>query len=407
MTITDELLLRAIEGKSPDEILGENGLLSQLRKRLIEAALQGEMTDHLGYDKHAKGKEGNNSRNGYYAKTIKSADGETEIKVPRDRNGEFEPQIIPKGKTRLAGLDKTVISLYSAGLTTRDIKQHIQEIYGVDISPTLISKVTDEVMDDVRAWRNQPVESHYAFVYFDAMCFKIKEKGRIRSKAVYLCLGVNMSGRKSILGMWIQEKEGASFWLQIFNELKNRGLEDILIATVDGLKGFPEAIKASFPNTRVQLCIVHKVRSSLKTVSYKDRQKVVTALREIYTAPTAEEGLQRLEDFGGKFNERHRIIYDRWLHDWEHLATFYDFSPKIRKTIYTNNPIESMNRDLRKSTKNRPILPSDEAAYKLLYLTIQNVQKRWDTMKIYGWNQTLNELYIHFPNRIPEAVGRY
>lgn len=402
MAITEEVLDQLIKDyKKPEDLIGENGLLKQLTKRLLERAMQAEMTEHLGYVKHAaSGKNSGNSRNGNYNKNIKGDFGQIDLTVPRDRNSTFDPAIIPKGESRFKGFDDKIISMYARGMTTRDIRSHLEEIYGVDVSPTLISQVTEAVTEEVRLWQNRPLDDIYPIVYLDAVRIKVKHNGQIVSKAVYLAIAVTMEGVKDVLGMWTAESEGAKFWLSILNELKNRGLKDILIACVDGLKGFPEAIEAAYPQTQVQLCIVHLVRYSLKFVSWKQRKEMASDLKDIYAAPTEDQARANLESFGDKWDATHPKVSQSWRNNWQRIIPYFAYPAQIRKAIYTTNTIESLNMSLRKVTKNRGSFPNDEAMFKLLYLALTNISKKW-TMPIKDWKSALNQFSIMFEERLP------
>lgn len=402
MAITDELLDQLIAGyKKPEDLIGENGLLKELTKRLLERAMQAEMTDHLGYRKSdPAGNNSGNSRNGSYKKKLKGDFGEIDLAVPRDRNATFDPAIVPKGESRFKGFDDKIISMYARGMTTRDIQGHLQEMYGVEVSPTLISQVTDAVTDEIRLWQNRPLDDIYPILYLDAIRIKVKHNGQIVNKAVYLAIAVTMNGVKEVLGMWTAENEGAKFWLSILTELKNRGVKDILIACVDGLKGFPEAIEAAFPETQVQLCIVHLVRHSLNYVSWKQRKEMADDLKEIYGAATMDEAEARLADFGAKWDETHPRVSQSWRNNWQRITPYFAYPPQIRRVIYTTNTIESLNMSLRKTTKNRGSFPNDEAMFKLLYLALRNISKRW-TMPIKDWKSALNQFSIMFEERLP------
>src|SRR5918996_4454494 len=389
--LLDELLK---DYQKPEDLLGQDGLLQQLTKALVERALDGELTHHLGYEKHsAEGDNSGNSRNGTTPKTMKGKRGQVQIDVPRDRNAEFEPQLVKKGQTRFDGLDEKVISLYARGMTQREIQGHLEEIYGVEISPSLISTVTESVMDEVRAWQARPLDSVYPILYLDALQVKVKSQGRVTNKAIYLAFGVNMQGLKEVLGMWAAENEGAKFWLSIITELKNRGVKDIFIACVDGLKGFPEAIESIFPQTEVQLCIVHLVRHSLNYVGWKQRKEVATDLKTIYTAATEAEAEQRLTEFSLKWDAKFPTIAKSWRSNWTRVIPFFAHPPEIRKVIYTTNAIESLNMSLRKVTKARGSFPNDEAVFKLLYLALRNIAKKW-TMSVHDWKAALNRFAI-------------
>ena len=397
---TDRLLDELIKGKTPEEILGKDGLLKQLTKRLAERAMQAELSDHLGYDKHAiDGRGTGNSRNGFSKKKVLFDSGEVEIEIPRDRNGEFEPELIPKGRRRLAGFDDQVIALYARGMTTRDIQAHLEELYGTEVSPALISRVTDAILEDVREWQSRPLDSVYPIVYLDAIHLKMRSSGQVQNQAVYVAVGIDREGNKELLGIWVGETEGAKFWLNVLTELRNRRLKDILIACVDGLTGFPDAIQHIYPRTEVQLCIVHMVRNSLRFVGWKERRQVAQDLRLIYTAPTAEAGYQALEAFSAKWDSRFPKISQGWRAKWDNLSGFFAYPPEIRKVIYTTNAIESINASLRKVTRKRGAFPNPESVRKVLYLAIQRVAKRW-RRPIKNWESALNHLAIVFEGRI-------
>jgi putative transposase len=404
MAIDKELLDRLLADfkyTTPEDLIGETGLLKQLTKGLLERALQTELTEHLGHEKHAPlATIGGNSRNGKSAKTIKGEFGKMAIEIPRDRDSSFEPIILAKGQTRFAGFDDKIISLYARGMTTREIQGHLEEIYGVDVSPSLISSVTDAIADEVKIWQNRPLDAVYPIVYMDAVRIKVRDNGHVTNKAVYLALGVTMDGIKEVLGMWVGENEGAKFWLQVVTELQNRGVQDIFIACVDGLKGFPEAIETVFPRTQVQLCIVHMVRNSLKYVSWKQRKEVAADLKTIYQAATAEQAEIHLAEFEAKWDKTHLAISQSWRRNWERITPFFAYPPEIRKVIYTTNAIESLNMSLRKVTKNRGSFPNDAAMFKLLYLALNNIAKKW-TMPIRDWKAALNRFTILFEGRMP------
>ena len=388
--------------QSPEDPNGVHGLLKQLTKAVVERALQAEMAAHLGHDKHEPVANAvGNTRNGSSRKTLKGEFGELPIEIPRDRQGSFEPQLIPKHQTRWTGFDDKILSLYARGMTVREIQSHLEEMYGTEVSPTLISSVTDAVMDEVKAWQTRPLDTLYPIVYLDCIHVKVRDNGAVRIKAVYLALGIKLDGEKELLGIWIAQTEGAKFWLQVVTELKNRGVADIFIACVDGLKGFPEAIETVFPKTSVQLCIVHMVRHSLNYVGWKLRKEVAADLRAIYTAATIEEAEQHLTAFEAKWDEDYPPIGQSWRRNWARITPFFDYPPEIRKVIYTTNAIESLNMSLRKITKNRGSFPSDEALLKLFYLAIQNISKKW-TMPIRDWKAALNRFTIQFEERMPQ-----
>lgn len=387
--------------QSPEDVLGENGLLKQLTKAVLERAMQAELTHHLGYEKHSSsGQNSGNSRNGKSKKTLKGEFGTLPVDVPRDRQSSFEPKIIPKGQTRFDGFDDKILSLYARGMTTRQIQQHLEEIYKVEVSPSLISSVTDAVMDEVRAWQNRPLERVYPIVYLDCIMVKIRDSAHILNKAVYLAIGINLEGVKEVLGLWIAQSEGAKFWLGVVTELRNRGVADIFIACVDGLKGLPEAIETVFPQTEVQLCVVHLLRQSLNYVGWKQRKEVAADLKLIYGAPTREQAEIRLEEFARKWDEEYPTISPIWRRNWERVVPFLAYPEEIRRVIYTTNAIESVNMGLRKIIKNRGSFPTDEAAMKLLYLALQNISQKW-TMPIRDWKAALNRFAIVFEGRLP------
>jgi putative transposase len=386
--------------RKPEQIVGENGLLKQLTKAILERAMQAELTDHLGYEKHdPTGYHTGNSRNGATRKKLKGEFGEFELETPRDRSGTFEPKIVGKGQTRFTGFDDKILSMYAQGMTTRDIASHLQEMYGVEVSPMLISNVTDSVMQEVVAWQNRLLDEVYPIVYLDALYVKIRENGHVQNRAVYVAIGVNLEGCKEVLGLWVSANEGAKFWLQILTELANRGIRDIFIACVDGLKGFPEAIEAVFPKTGVQLCIVHLVRASLKYVSWKQRRAVAAELRQIYTAATAEGAEAKLDEFAERWDGTHPAISQIWRRNWLRVIPFFSFPEEIRRVMYTTNAVESLNMTLRKVIKTRGSFPNEEAALKLLYLGLQNVAKNWGSVQ--GWREALNRFQILWPDRLP------
>jgi putative transposase len=402
--ISLEVLDQLLAGyEKPEDLTGEAGLFKQLKKALIERALGAELSEHLGYEKgDPAGRGSGNSRNGTTPKTLLTEDGELDIEVPRDRAGTFEPQLVVKGQTRFDGFDEKIISLYARGMTVREIQGHLKDLYGVEVSPDLISRVTDAVLEEVRDWQNRPLERVYPVVFFDAMRVKIRDEGMVRNKAVYVALGLNVDGEKDVLGLWIEQTEGAKFWLKVMNELKTRGVEDVLIAVVDGLKGFPEAITAVFPQTMVQTCIVHLIRNSLAFVSWKDRKAILPGLKSIYRAETAEAAAARLDEFDEQWGRRYPAIADIWRRNWEHVVPFFAFPPAIRKMIYTTNAVEALHRSLRKIVKNRGSFPSDEAATKLLYLAIKNASVRW--RRPIEWPAAMSQFAILFGNRFPPSA---
>jgi putative transposase len=403
MAITEEVLNELLkEYEKPEDLLGKDGVLKQLQKRLLEKALGAELTDHLGYAKHeASGRKSGNSRNGSSGKTLKGEFGELELAVPRDRNGTFEPQIVSKGQRRFEGFNQAIISLYARGMTTREIEGHLLEIYGVTVSPTLVSQVTEVVSADVANWQSRPLEEVYPIVYFDALWGKVRENGPVSKVAVYLALGITIAGQKEVLGMWVAPSEGAKFWLHVLTELKNRGVKDIFIGCVDGLKGFPEAMEAVFPRTQVQLCLVHMVRQSLSYVGWKERKAVAADLREIYRAATEPQAEQALREFEAKWDARYPSIGKSWRTHWAELITFLNYPEDIRKALYTTNAIESVNRSLRKISKNRGVFPTQESMLKLYYLALERIARKW-TMPVANWCGALNRFAIEFGDRMPK-----
>lgn len=400
--LVDELL-KGYE--KPEDIIGENGLLKRLTKALLERALNAELTHHLGYVKHdPAGHNSGNSRNGVTSKTVKGEFGEIVVDTPRDRNGSFEPQILGKHQTRFDGFDDKILSLYARGMTTREIQGHLQEMYGVEVSPTLISDVTDGVLDEVKAWQNRPLEAIYGVVYLDALYVKMRHEGRVENRAVYVAIGVDLEGQKEVLGLWTSGNEGAKFWLGVLSELRNRGLKDILIVCVDGLKGFPQAIEAVYPEARVQLCIVHMVRASLNYVNWKERKFVAADLKAVYRAATERQAAKELDEFIGKWGGKYQAIGKHWKENWDRVTPFFDFPPEVRKMIYTTNAVESLHMSLRKIIKTRGSFPSEEAALKLLYLALRNASAKWETVQ--HWKQALNQFEMLWGDRIRAATGR-
>jgi putative transposase len=398
--VIDELLAGA---QTEQEIAGPGGLLSQLTKRLVERAMEVELTDHLGYAPHAEPPGGaGNTRNGTSPKRLIGEHGEVVIDAPRDRNGSFEPKIVRKRQRRFEGFDDKILALYSRGLSTRDISAHLHEIYGVQVGRDLISKVTDAVMDDARAWAQRPLEDIYPIIFLDAMVLKIRENGTVQRRACYLALGVTLEGDRDVLGLWFQETEGAKFWMQVLSELKHRGVQDILICCVDGLTGFPEAIEAVYPRTTVQTCIVHLIRNSLKYVPRRDKEQVARDLKPIYTALNAEHAHAELERFDEKWGARFPVITQAWLDAWEYVTPFLAFPPEVRRVIYTTNAIEALNRQLRKAIKTKGSFPTEDAARKLIYLAVQNAVPAWTRTR--NWTVALLAFKIHFGDRVPDAI---
>src|SRR5215471_10001466 len=403
-TIAPELLDQLPANyEKPEDLTGDGGLFKQLKKALIERALGAELTEHLGYEKgDASGRGKGNSRNGTSSKTILTEDGEVEIAVARDRAGSFEPQLIAKGQTHFTGFDDKILSLYARGMTVREIQGHLAELYATEVSPDLISRVTDAVLDEVREWQNRPLDPLYPVIFFDALRVKIRDDGLVRNKAVYIALALNSDGEKEVLGLWIEQTEGAKFWLKVMNELKNRGLNDILIAVVDGLKGFPEAIATVFPLTTVQTCIIHLIRHSLAFVSWKDRKLIMPDLKAIYRAETAETAAAELEAFEARWGKRYPAIGQAWRRAWEYVVPLFAFPPAIRKVIYTTNAVESLHRSLRKIIKTRGSFPTDEAALKLLFLAIRNAGIKW--RRPVEWTTAMGQFAILFGDRFEPSA---
>lgn len=387
-----------VRGLKPEELSGPGGLLSQLAGRVVQAALEAEMTEHLGHRPGGR-PQGENVRNGATAKTLQTDLGPVQIATPRDRDGSFEPRLVAKRQTRLAGLDDKILGLYAGGMSTRDISHHLSEIYGTDIGRDTISTITDAVLEDVAAWRTRPLERVYPIVYFDAMFVKVREDRSVRSRACYHALGVTCDGDREVLGIWWQETEGSKFWLAVLNDLRRRGVEDVLIACVDGLKGFPDAIEATFPEAWVQTCIVHLIRASLRYVNYRDRRVVAKALRPIYTAQNAEHALHELERFEADWGERYPPTVQAWRASWEHVTPFLALPEELRRAVYTTNTIEAMHRQVRKAIKTRGHFPDEQAATKLIYLAITRAEARWQKNR--AWTAARAALKIHFADRFP------
>jgi putative transposase len=400
--LPNELIDQLMAGaKSGEEITGQGGLLSQLTKRMVERAMEVELTDHLGYEPHAEPQGGaGNTRNGSTPKTLLTEHGEIRINTPRDRDGSFEPQIVRKRQRRFEGFDDKILALYARGMSTRDISAHLEEIYGVEVGRDLISKVTDAVMEDARAWQTRPLDDVYPVVFLDALVLKIRDGGSVIRKACYLALAINLDGDREVLGMWFQDTEGAKFWMQVLSELKQRGVTDILIACVDGLKGFPEAIEAIFPATTVQTCIVHLIRASLRYVPRRQFDAVTKDLKPIYTAINPDQAMLALEAFEAKWGEMLPIVPRMWREAWQHVIPFMAFEPEVRRVIYTTNAIEALNRQLRKAVKTKGSFPSEEAALKLLYLAIHNAVPQWTRTR--GWTKAMLAFKIQFGDRLPD-----
>jgi putative transposase len=396
--LVDKLLA---DYKKPEDIIGENGLLKQLTKAVLERALSAEMTEHLGYEPHAPaGRNSGNSRNGATKKKLKGDFGELELETPRDRNASFEPKIVAKGQTRFTGFDDKILSMYARGMSTREIQGHLEEIYGVEVSPTLISNVTDAVVEEVKAWQSRPLDEVIPILYLDALFVKIRDNGHVQNKAIYVAIGVNLEGHKEVLGLWAAQTEGAKFWLQVLTELQSRGVKDIFIACVDGLKGFPEAIEAVFPKAEVQLCIVHLIRATLNYVPWKLRKQVATDLRAVYQAATVGEAEMQLDMLASKWDASYPSVSQIWRRNWDHITPFFNYPAEIRRAIYTTNAVEALNRSLRKVIKTRGAFPTEDAALKLLFLALRAAEKKW-TMPIHDWPAALNYFTVLWPERMP------
>jgi transposase-like protein len=404
-TQMDRTKLQALANELAKDIKTEadlNALSRELLKLTVETALSAELTEHLGYEKHGDSRPAKgNARNGTTSKRLKSQHGDVEIETPRDRDGTFEPQLLRKNQTRLTQMDDQILTLYAKGLTTREIVDAFKEMYDADVSATLISKVTDRVLEQVTAWQSRPLDTVYPIVYLDCIVLKIREGMRVVNKAIYLALGVNMDGHKDLLGLWMSENEGAKFWVSVLTELKNRGVKDILIACVDGLKGFPDAIAVEYPQTRIQLCIVHMVRNSLKYVSWKDYKAVTRDLKQIYQATTEDQALAELDRFGKTWDAQYPQITKSWTTHWVNLRTLFEFPSEIRKAIYTTNAVESLNSVIRAATKRRKVFPTDESAKKVIYLAIEQASKKW-TMPIRNWKMALSRFEIEFGDRLTD-----
>jgi len=401
--VIDQLLDQIdFHGMTAEELAGENGLLKKLTSRFYSKALDAEMDEHLGYKKNDNaGDNSGNSRNGYTKKTVITDDNDTiEVQVPRDRNSTFEPVIIPKHEKRTPLFNDQIISMYSFGMSTRDIQRHLQQVYGVEVSPETISNITESVMADVREWQNRPLEKSYPILFLDALRVNSRQDGKNVNKALYVALAINWEGRKEVLGLWLADTEGAKFWMSVLTDIKNRGTDDILIACMDGLTGFPDAVKAVFPDTHIQHCIVHMIRNSTKFVSYKDLKAVCKDLKEVYSAINAESGHEALQEFGKKWNDKYPMIQASWERNWNDLTEFFNYPKDIRRAIYTTNAIESLNFSLRKVTKNKSSFPDDDSIYKIMYLAIKNASTRW-TMSIKDWGLAVNQFAILFDGRVP------
>ena len=387
--------------KSVDDV---QSALKDFFAETIQEMLEAEMESSLGYAKHEmKNKRTTNSRNGYSKKTVRSEYGEVDIQIPRDREGEFEPAIVKKHQSNVTGIEDQILALYAKGVSTRDIQDHLQQLYGIEVSPTLISNVTNKIVPLIKEWQNRPLQSVYAVVFLDAIHFKVKQDGAIVNKAAYMVIGIDLDGHKDVLGIWIGENESAKFWLHVLNELKNRGVQDILITSVDNLRGFTEAISACYPKTEIQKCVIHQIRNSIKYVSYKDLKRVTAELKPIYKAPTEQAALEELDQFEQTWGSKYPLMVRSWRSNWEEIATFFKYPPEIRRLIYTTNVIESYHRQLRKVTKGKAIFPTDDALLKMLYLVTMDVLRKW-TGRVHNWGQILMQLSVFFEDRVRSHI---
>jgi len=407
MNLTDEMIeqLKAdlSKAKNYEDLMGKDGAIKKLISKTLEQMLEAELTEHLGYERYSPdGKNSGNSRNGKTHKTLKNDNGQIELTVPRDRNGEFDPVIVKKYEKTIGPIEDKIISMYAKGMTTRDIQTHVTELYGIDISPTLVSNITNKIVHLAEEWQNRPLEKVYSIVFFDAIHYKIRDESRkVVSKAAYTCLAVNIEGHKDLLGLWIGEAEGANFWLNILTELKNRGIEDLFIASIDGLKGFPEAINSVFPKTEIQLCIIHQIRNTLRYVASKDQKQFMKELKEVYKAPTEEAALINLDRLEETWGKKYSLAIKSWRINWDNLATFFKYPEEIRTVIYTTNAVEALHRQFRKVTKSRSLFPNDDALKKMLYLAYRDLSKKW-TMPIRNWSLVLSNFSIYFKDRFDE-----
>lgn len=407
MKLTEEMIeqLKAdlSKAKNYNDLMGKDGAIKKLISKTLEQMLESELTEHLGYERYSpEGKNSGNSRNGKYHKTLKNDNGEIELTVPRDRNGEFDPVIVKKYEKTIGPIEDKIISMYAKGMTTRDIQSHITELYGLDISATLVSNITNKIIDLAQEWQNRPLEKIYPIVFFDAIHYKIRDESKkVISKAAYTCLAVDIQGHKDLLGLWIGEAEGANFWLNILTELKNRGVEDILIASIDGLKGFPEAINTIFPKTEIQLCVIHQIRNTLRYVASKDQKQFMKELKEVYKAPTEEAALVNLDRLEETWGKKYSLAIKSWRNNWSNLATFFKYPEEIRTVIYTTNAVEALHRQFRKVTKSKSLFPNDDSLKKMLYLAYRDLSKKW-TIPIRNWAIVLSNFSIYFKDRFDD-----
>lgn len=409
MELTEEMInqLRAdlSKARTYSDLMGSDGAIKKILKNALEGMLDAELTEHLGYEKYSpSGKNSGNSRNGKTKKTLRNDNGEIELTVPRDRNSDFDPIIVKKYERTIGPIEDKIISMYAKGMTTRDIQSHVEEMYGLDISPVLISDITNKIVEKAIQWQSRILEPLYAIIYFDAIFYKIREEGRIKSKAAYTCLGIDLDGKKDLLGLWVSETEGANLWHGVVTELRNRGVQDILIACVDGLKGFPEAINSVFPQTEVQQCVIHLIRNTLKYISYKDSREFMTDLKKVYKAPTEESALQALEMVEAKWGKKYPLALKSWRANWANISVFFKYPEEIRKIIYTTNIVENVHRQFRKVTKNRSVFPNDDSLKKMLYLAYRDLYKKW-TMPVRDWSFSLSQFAFIFEERITKYLN--
>jgi transposase-like protein len=409
MELTEEMIeqLKADlrKARTYQDLMGEDGAIKKLIKASLEGILEAELTEHLGYDRYSpEGKNSGNSRNGKSRKSLRNDNGELDLVVPRDRNGSFDPVIVKKYERTLGPIEDKIISMYAKGMTTRDIQSHVQELYGLEISPALVSQITDKIIDLAKQWHNRPLEKLYPIVFFDAIHYKVQSEGKVTSKAAYTALAVDITGKKDLLGLWVSEAEGANFWLAVMTELKNRGVEDILIACIDGLKGFPEAINTVFPKTEIQLCVIHLIRNTLKYIASKDQKLFMKDLRTVYNAPTEEAAMVALDKLEETWGKKYSLSIKIWKQNWAHASTFFKYPDEIRKIVYTTNAVEALHRQFRKVTKAKSIFPSDEALKKMLFLAYRDISKKWRIMPLQNWAIVLSHLSIIFAERLNDVL---
>jgi putative transposase len=408
MQLTEEMIEQfktdLTKAKTYEDLMGKDGAIKKLIKSSLETMLESELTEHLGYEKYSiSGRNGGNSRNGKNTKTLKNDQGEIDIAVPRDRNGSFDPIVVKKYERTLGPIEDKIISMYAKGMSTRDIQSHIQEIYGMDMSATLISNMTEKIIDIAKQWQNRVLDNIYPIVFFDAIHYKVQDEGKVVTKAAYTALGVDVNGKKDLLGLWIGQAEGAHFWLNIMTELKNRGVEDILISCIDGLKGFPEAINTVFPKTEIQLCVIHLIRATLKYITWKDMTAFMKDLRKVYGAPTEEAALMELENLESVWGKKYPLPVKIWKQNWSHVSTYFKYPQEIRRLIYTTNIVEALHRQFRKVTKSKTIFPSDDSLKKMLYLAYRDLSKKW-TMPLRDWPIVISHFSVIFNDRLPKFL---